>query len=452
MAAITSTTESWNGHKFSEVESHLKGNYLQLGGGTMTGGVTFNYGDANTDQFISFKASDNIIYKIGIRRPASTYGLTFDNGTEYKKIWHEGNLTPSNYSLTSHTHSNYSLTSHTHSYVPLSGGTMTGNLLTTGVSGAGTSNNLVFRHLDGQNCEGNYDLYLQYVNNSNSKDTKVFFGGTTYYIDKGYYNGKSETAGRVGDGSLYLYCSGGDEVNFGGSTNTDTIYFGFRATDSKPFITNYKFGGSSVSAVVWCQALASPSIVSYVLGTGTYNIMRWQLFSDRYEFEFPNTTDSSSGTHVPIYFGWRGGIYPLTIASNTNVGISTTSPSYKLHVSGDIYATGGITSASDERMKDVVTDTLPLSVEQIAKAPTVKFTWKNNHEDGEQVGTIAQYWQSVLPEVVKDKSGELSLQYGVTALVSSITTARKVVGHEKEIKALKAKINVLEERISELEG
>lgn len=29
MAAITSNTESWNGHKFSEVESHIKGNYIK---------------------------------------------------------------------------------------------------------------------------------------------------------------------------------------------------------------------------------------------------------------------------------------------------------------------------------------------------------------------------------------------------------------------------------------
>lgn len=364
MAAITSTTESWNSHKFSEVESHIKGNYLPLGGGTLTG-----------------------------------------------------------------------------------------NLNTLSVSGSGDSNNLVFRHLDGQNCNGDYNLYLQYINADSGRLSYVYFAGNQYYINGGYYNGKSEsanTADKVGDGTNYIYCTS-NEVNFGGSYNSDTIEFGSTAKDSKPKPAAYKFGGSNASAIVYCSNIYTPNISSTVIGSGTYTTMRWGLYSNHYEFEFPNLTDSSSGTHIPIYFGWRGGVYPLTIAANTNVGISTTSPSYKLHVSGDIYATGGITSASDERMKNVICDT-DLSLEQIAKAPTIRFTWKDNKEEGEQVGTIAQYWQEVLPEVVKDKSDELSIQYGVAALVSSITTARKVVDHEKEIKALKAKINVLEERISELEG
>jgi hypothetical protein len=68
------------------------------------------------------------------------------------------------------------------------------------------------------------------------------------------------------------------------------------------------------------------------------------------------------------------------------------------------------------------------------------------------VGSIAQDWQRVLPEVVmraNDKEGTLSMQYGVAALVSSIITARKVVDHEKRIaelerenKELKLKLNI----------
>jgi predicted O-methyltransferase YrrM len=107
-----------------------------------------------------------------------------------------------------------------------------------------------------------------------------------------------------------------------------------------------------------------------------------------------------------------------------------------LKVYGDVYAVGGVTALSDIRKKDVVSRELPLSVEQIANAPTIKFTWKDKREVGEQVGTIAQYWQGVLPWVIKDKSGELSMQYGVAALISSITIARKVVNHEQRIKTL----------------
>ena len=74
-------------------------------------------------------------------------------------------------------------------------------------------------------------------------------------------------------------------------------------------------------------------------GTGTYNIMNWDFSNGHYEFEFPNTTDEYNGSHVPIYIGWRGGIYPIALAANTNVGIGTTNPAYKLDVNGTINGT-----------------------------------------------------------------------------------------------------------------
>lgn len=126
----------------------------------------------------------------------------------------------------------------------------------------------------------------------------------------------------------------------------------------------------------------------------------------------------------------------LMVKSDGKVGIGTNRPSYDLHVVGDIYATGTIIQQSDVRNKSIIDYNLPLTVEQIANAPTIKFTWKDKHETSEQVGTTAQYWQDVLPQVVKNESDELSMQYGVTALVSSIITARKVVDHEKRIAEL----------------
>jgi hypothetical protein len=129
-----------------------------------------------------------------------------------------------------------------------------------------------------------------------------------------------------------------------------------------------------------------------------------------------------------------GGISALYIRADGNIGINTDSPSYALHVSGTIYATGAITALSDARKKDI-TGEAEVSVEQIAHAPAVQFLWKDKErrKDGQQVGTLAQYWQTVLPEVVSDKGGELSMQYGVAALVSSIIIARKVANHEVRI-------------------
>ena len=138
------------------------------------------------------------------------------------------------------------------------------------------------------------------------------------------------------------------------------------------------------------------------------------------------------GTAAASYFyigppNSANGILNVMISSS-RVGINTTSPSYTLHVAGNIYATGSVTALSDARHKDVLGDA-KISVEQIAGAPAVLFIWKDPkaEDKGLQVGSIAQYWEKVLPEAVKkDKEGTLSMSYGVVALVAAISTAKKV--------------------------
>lgn len=101
-------------------------------------------------------------------------------------------------------------------------------------------------------------------------------------------------------------------------------------------------------------------------------------------------------------------------------------------------------SSSDIRLKDVISDTA-LKVSDIANAPSVRFTWKNDKNGmGVMAGSIAQYWQKVLPEVVRANSdGYLTLQYGVTALLASISIAKKVEEHERAINKLKKEMENL---------
>jgi hypothetical protein len=135
----------------------------------------------------------------------------------------------------------------------------------------------------------------------------------------------------------------------------------------------------------------------------------------------------------------------IWVNNNGYVGIGTSTASYKLHVAGSIYATGGVTALSDARHKTIINPT-DLQVEQIAKMPAVVYRWNDGREDnGLHVGSIAQDWQRVLPEVViraNDKEGTLSMQYGVAALVSSIITARKVVDHEERLNRLERILSI----------
>ena len=92
-----------------------------------------------------------------------------------------------------------------------------------------------------------------------------------------------------------------------------------------------------------------------------------------------------------------------------------------------------------------------MSVEDIAAAPMVKYEWKDNRDLGMQVGSIAQYWESVLPESIHDdKDGYKSMQYGVIALLSTISTARKVQDHERRIKELEKECERLRTEVEQL--
>ena len=108
---------------------------------------------------------------------------------------------------------------------------------------------------------------------------------------------------------------------------------------------------------------------------------------------------------------------------------------------------GNFVERSDFRLKDILSDKV-LTAEQIASLPAVKFTWKKDadkEDRKEQVGTIAQEVQKILPEVVYEgKDGMLGMQYGQAAMVSVINLARTVVEQQKTIEALATRLEALE--------
>ena len=108
---------------------------------------------------------------------------------------------------------------------------------------------------------------------------------------------------------------------------------------------------------------------------------------------------------------------------------------------GSAYATGGFQNGSDIRYKHVLS-ALPLTVAQVAAAPSFLFRWTDGTADGVQAGTSAQYWQQVMPQVVTESAGRLSMQYDKAALAAVITTARTVIDHEQRIRRLEDALKV----------
>lgn len=107
-----------------------------------------------------------------------------------------------------------------------------------------------------------------------------------------------------------------------------------------------------------------------------------------------------------------------------NVGIGTISPSCKLHVKGDILATGGITMYSDLRKKNVLNSIIvPLDV--MANADLFDYTFKTDEKCKVRAGTSAQYWNAFLPQVTDtDNEGFFTMSYDVLATTCVLSMAK----------------------------
>ena len=239
--------------------------------------------------------------------------------------------------------------------------------------------------------------------------------------------------------------------NIGGFLYFDTTTNRLGINQSSPsYALDVNGGAAFAGDVVPADDYAT---TEYNLGTTS---KRWDRLRARY-VELTGTAPAchvGSTTLTRISLHWSSdsnrGLYDYTgywvigtNGTNTflmkgNVGIGTTSPSYKLHVNGDVYATGGVTCLSDIRKKDVIERQVKLSIDDIANAPLIYYSLKGESAHKVRLGSVAQYWANILPETVnKGADGVLSMQYDVQALTSVIALAREVKRLKEEVERLK---------------
>lgn len=241
--------------------------------------------------------------------------------------------------------------------------------------------------------------------------------------------------------------------NIGEVAYFDTVNKRLGIGQSSPAYALDVNGGAGFSGDVLPNA--DYATTAYNLGSSSYRWSRvYANFVELYGTAPACHVGTSSSARISLHWSSDNnrGLYDSsgawlieTNGTNTflmrgNVGIGTTSPSYKLHVNGVIYSNTGVYSAgyvtalSDARKKDVLGD-VELSAEQIAEMPAVRFSWIDQTKPGIFIGTLAQPWQELLPEAVRTMAdGVLSFDYQSAAMVSVINLAREVAAIKSKLK------------------
>ena len=349
----------------------------------------------------------------------------------------------------------------TGNYLPLTGGTVTGQTIFSYQGDAGLGNSNPALIIGGTKSQSHIEIDdNEIVAKSNATGTGTLF----LQWDSGNLNLCRDGITSVGNDNLSYY----EKFNVNGSAGVTNILY-VNDIRSNPNSTNGdRYGLLTIKPTKWTGvgsnewAVGSDAFNGVIRAASTLYIYRGGTrytnidsaggtFSGRVVINLDNDAEASDYNSGSLRIGTAGGNH-LLLDGNEIVAASGNSTgtlflqynggtiecgggsNVSFNVRGSIYATGAITALSDARKKDIMGEA-GVTVEQIAHAPAVQFLWKDKErrKDGQQVGTLAQYWQTVLPEVVSDKGGELSMQYGVAALVSSIIIARKVANHEVRI-------------------
>jgi hypothetical protein len=143
------------------------------------------------------------------------------------------------------------------------------------------------------------------------------------------------------------------------------------------------------------------------------------------------------GDNRPFFQMYQSGTEKIRfdVGSNSfitnNLAIGSTSPSEKLHVTGNILATGNITAYSDKRIKKDIKE-LDNCLEAVEKIRGVSYKRTDTGDDG--VGVIAQEVEALFPELIsEDNDGMKSVNY--SGLIGVLFSAVKELS--TEVKRLK---------------
>jgi len=181
----------------------------------------------------------------------------------------------------------------------------------------------------------------------------------------------------------------------------------------------------SGSNIVFDEQLQSDDVIDFIVdySTGSFSMSQSIDATSISTKSFSSTGISDNSSTSTIF-----------LASNNNVGINTSTPTYQLEVNGDIRASGSVLQSSDLRLKKEIST---LDGSKVYQMRGVKFL-----KDGTNgSGVIAQELQEVAPELVVNEGEYLSVAYG--NIVGYLIEAIKDLN--SEVQLLKSKLNSQED-------
>jgi hypothetical protein len=313
--------------------------------------------------------------------------------------------------------------------LPLTGGTMTGQLttrITTGttpiVSGGGSDSFQVMGNPSNGAWMSFHRGGAYAVNLGMDTNNLVALGG---WSDGGNFRWTADTAGNfTARGTI----AGTNITSAGAVTSLNASHFISRTGSSGNLNTDFQntpagttriqgddAGGTNGAGGSWWfyQNMRHSNVTNF---WGTQVAWGWEDNANRLR-----TRNVGAGT----YGAW---IEYLNTAGHT--------------FSGNLTMSGNITAYSDIRLKK---DWATLSTDFVERLSKIKNgTYTRIDSEDRQAGVSAQDWQKLLPEtVMTDADGMLSLAYGNAALVSAVELAKRIVEQEERIKKLEALIGKL---------
>ena len=157
--------------------------------------------------------------------------------------------------------------------------------------------------------------------------------------------------------------------------------------------------------------------------------------------------DGNDGNKWKLY---NGGVW-LTITTSGNVGIDHNSPSEKLHVNGNILASGTITPNSDRNAKTDITTADPQAIlERVAALPIHEWRFKTEAEGVKHVGPMAQDFRAAFG-LGAHETAIATVDADGVALAAIQALNQKLQDEVKRSREKDAKISALEARLARLE-